>query len=214
MPRVSGQKTVLITGCSAGGIGDALAQSFYRRGFRVFATARNLTKVQHLKDMGMDVLELDVVDAASRKAAVDHVTACTDGMLDILINNAGACKYRMANPTSKMQIHYSTFSLIMCPKLIRNSAYPMPLIEAELSEVRKLFELNVFSALGTTQAFATLLRKSKGTVVNISSVASRAPIPWHGPYCATKAALNQISDTLRMELEPFGVKVILVSFDF
>lgn len=90
----------------------------------------------------------------------------------------------------------------------------MPLIEAELSEVRKLFELNVFSALGTTQAFATLLRKSKGTVVNISSVASRAPIPWHGPYCATKAALNQISDTLRMELEPFGVKVILVSFDF
>lgn len=87
----------------------------------------------------------------------------------------------------------------------------MPLLDAELDDVRKLFELNVLAVLGTTQAFAPLLIKSKGTVVNISSVASFHPLPWHGPYCATKAAQTQISDTLRLELGPFGVKVIVVS---
>ncbi len=89
---MSGQKSVLITGCSAGGIGDELAQSFHRRGLRVFATARNLSKIQHLKEMGMDVIELDVTDAGSRKNAVERVKAATGGSLDILINNAGGGK--------------------------------------------------------------------------------------------------------------------------
>jgi 1-acylglycerone phosphate reductase len=92
-----------------------------------------------------------------------------------------------------------------------NSGYSMPLLDAELDGVRKLFELNVFAVLGTTQAFAPLLLKSKGTVVNISSVACFHPLPWQGAYCATKGAQTQISDTLRLELEPFGVKVIVVS---
>jgi len=96
--------------------------------------------------------------------------------------------------------------------LMMMSVYSMPLLDAKLDSVRKLFELNVFGVLGTTQAFAPLLLKSKGTVVNISSVASFSPLPWQGPYCATKGALNQLSDTLRQELEPFGVKVIVVSF--
>jgi 1-acylglycerone phosphate reductase len=94
------------------------------------------------------------------------------------------------------------------------SVYSMPLLDSDLDSVRKLFELNVFAVLGVTQAFVPLLVKSKGTVVNISSVASLSPIPWHGPYCATKASLNQISDTLRQELDPFGVTVIVVSFPF
>jgi short-subunit dehydrogenase len=54
----------------------------------------------------------------------------------------------------------------------------MPLLDAELDSVRKLFELNVFAVLSTTQAFASLLLKSKGTVVSISSVASFSPLPW------------------------------------
>jgi 1-acylglycerone phosphate reductase len=74
-------KTVLITGCSEGGIGDALAQSFHRRGLRVFATARNLAKVQHLEKMGMTILQLDVADASSRKQAVEYVNEATGGTL-------------------------------------------------------------------------------------------------------------------------------------
>jgi 1-acylglycerone phosphate reductase len=92
------------------------------------------------------------------------------------------------------------------------SVYSMPLLDAELDIVRKLFELNVFAVLSTTQAFAPLLLKSKGTVVSISSVASFPPLPWQGPYFGTKGAQTLISDTLHQELEPFGVKVIVVSF--
>lgn len=93
MSQELGQKSVLITGCSVGGIGDALAQSFHRRGLRVFATARNLSKIQHLKDMGMEAVELDVTDTGSLKKAVDHVSALTGGTLNILVNNAGGGKY-------------------------------------------------------------------------------------------------------------------------
>jgi len=55
-------KIVLITGSSEGGIGDALAKEFHKKGLRVFTTAPNLTKVQHLKDLGLEVLPLDVTD--------------------------------------------------------------------------------------------------------------------------------------------------------
>ena len=82
-------KTVLITGCSAGGIGDALAQNFHRKGLRVFATARDLAKVQHLKEMGMAVLRLDVVDTESIQKALAQVSETTGGLLDILVNNSG-----------------------------------------------------------------------------------------------------------------------------
>lgn len=83
------QKTVLITGCSEGGIGDALAKTFHAKGLRVFATARNLAKVQHLKAMGMEILPLDVIDEASIKAIVESVKTLTGGTLDFLVNNSG-----------------------------------------------------------------------------------------------------------------------------
>lgn len=90
------QKTVLITGSSEGGIGDALAKAFHKKGLRVFATARNLAKVQHLKDMGIEILKLDVVDATSIKEVVEEVKTRTGGTLDILVNNSGAGKYSSA----------------------------------------------------------------------------------------------------------------------
>lgn len=82
-------QTVLITGCSEGGIGDALAQSFHKKGFRVFASARNTAKVQHLKDMGLDIVQLDVTDEQSIEQAVSVVKAATGGYLDFLVNNSG-----------------------------------------------------------------------------------------------------------------------------
>jgi 1-acylglycerone phosphate reductase len=85
-----GQKTVLITGCSEGGIGDALAKSFHKKGFRVFASARNTAKVLHLKDMGLDIIQLDVTDEESIKQAASIVKAATGGYLDFLVNNSGA----------------------------------------------------------------------------------------------------------------------------
>jgi 1-acylglycerone phosphate reductase len=83
------QKTVFITGCSEGGIGDALAKAFHQKGMRVFASARNLAKVQHLKDMGLDIIRLDVVDEESIREALETVKAATGGTLDFLVNNSG-----------------------------------------------------------------------------------------------------------------------------
>jgi len=90
-----GKKSVLITGSSEGGIGDALARSFHKKGLRVFATARNLTKVQHLKELGLEILPLDVTDDASIKQAVESVRAATGGTLDILVNNSGGGMLRL-----------------------------------------------------------------------------------------------------------------------
>ncbi|RAK95948.1 NAD(P)-binding protein [Aspergillus ibericus CBS 121593] len=84
------QKSVLTTGCSEGGIGDALAQLFHKKGFRVFASARNTAKVEHLKDMGLDIIQLDVTDEESIKQAVSTVKAATGGYLDFLVNTSGA----------------------------------------------------------------------------------------------------------------------------
>lgn len=81
-------KAVLITGCSAGGFGDALAQEFHAKGLLVFATARSLSKMSHLATMGMKTLALDVNDPASISAAVESVRVSTGGTLDILVNNS------------------------------------------------------------------------------------------------------------------------------
>ncbi|KAF7551353.1 hypothetical protein G7046_g7749 [Stylonectria norvegica] len=86
---MSAQKTALVTGASKGGTGDHLAQELHRRGFRVFATARNFAKVEHLKQMGIEIIELEVADSASIKKAAQEVTSLTGGKLDILVNNAG-----------------------------------------------------------------------------------------------------------------------------
>ena len=89
LPGDKSKRTALITGCSQGGIGDALAQEFHKKGFRVFAAARNLAKVQHLKALGIEVIPLDVVDEGSIKDAVEAVKKATGGALDVLVNNAG-----------------------------------------------------------------------------------------------------------------------------
>jgi len=173
------QKSVLITGTSEGGIGDSLAIAFHKKGLRVFATARSLSKVQHLKELGLEVLPLDVTDQASIIQAVESVKALTDGTLDILVNNSG-------------------------------HGYSMPLLDSDTSLAKGMFDVNVFALVEVTQAFAPLLIASRGTVVNIGSMLGHFPFPWQGYYNASKAAVNSLSDQLRLELAPFDVKVINV----
>jgi 1-acylglycerone phosphate reductase len=87
-------KFALITGCSKGGIGDALALEFHQKQIKVIATARDLKKVQHLKDLGIDTLQLDVTSDESVKEAVSAVHKMTGGRLDFLVNNSGAGIFR------------------------------------------------------------------------------------------------------------------------
>ena len=92
MTSDTSKQSVFITGCSKGGIGDALAQEFHTRGFTVFATARNLDKIQHLKELGCDIFVLDVTDQKSIFEAVEYMSKKTGGELHFLINNAGLSK--------------------------------------------------------------------------------------------------------------------------
>ena len=84
-------KTVLITGCSSGGIGHGLALEFARRGFHVFATARSQSKMADLKELpNVTLLALDVISYSSIAEAVAGVKRQTGGTLDYLVNNSGA----------------------------------------------------------------------------------------------------------------------------
>jgi 1-acylglycerone phosphate reductase len=86
----------------------------------------------------------------------------------------------------------------------------MPLLDSDVAVAKKMFDVNVFALIAVTQAFAPLLIASKGTIVNIGSIVGKIPFPWQGYYNASKAAVNLLSDQLRIELSPFNVKVINV----
>jgi short-subunit dehydrogenase len=81
-------------------------------------------------------------------------------------------------------------------------------LRTPIEEARSLFELNFFAPLALAQLAAPYLRDSRGSIVNISSIAGQIPLPWLPLYSASKFALSSITSTLRMELEPNGVHVM------
>lgn len=96
--------------------------------------------------------------------------------------------------------------------LINNAGYGAmgPLLDGGAPAMRQQFETNLFSLVAITQACFGLLRASRGLVVNISSVSGVLVTPFAGTYCASKAAVHAMSDALRLELHPFGVRVMEV----
>ena len=85
-----------------------------------------------------------------------------------------------------------------------------PLLDGGVSAMQRQFETNVFAIVGVTRALFPLLRRTKGLVVNIGSVSGVLVTPFAGAYCASKAAVHALSDALRMELAPFGIRVMEV----
>ncbi|KAI0142904.1 putative short-chain dehydrogenase/reductase [Xylariaceae sp. FL1272] len=172
------KKSVLITGCSDGGIGSKLAKHFAERGYRVFATLRNVSRAASLKDIdGIEILELEVTSAESIATCAAEIHHRTNGSLDVLVNNAGA-------------------------------DFVVPFLDVSVDEAKRLYDVNVFSILSVTQAFAPMLIKSKGCVVNMSSIAGVMPLSWSSIYSSSKAAAKQMSECMRTELAPLGVRVI------
>ena len=168
------KRTVLITGCSDGGLGAALATAFHEAGLKVYATARNPSKMSNLASLGIEVLTLDVQSESSITACVSKFSS-----LDVLVNNAGA-------------------------------QYLMPVSDVSIPEAKKLFDLNVWAHITVTQAFLPLLLQSShgGLIVNQTSVGACTTIPFQSVYNASKAAFAMFSDTLRLELQPFGINVV------
>jgi NAD(P)-dependent dehydrogenase (short-subunit alcohol dehydrogenase family) len=96
--------------------------------------------------------------------------------------------------------------------LVNNAgiALAMPLEFIPLDELRRQLEVNVVGQVAVTQAFLPHLRRSRGRIVFIGSIAGQSALPFLGPYAASKHALEAVADTLRLELRPFGVDVSLV----
>ncbi|NWK95977.1 short-chain dehydrogenase/reductase [Sphingobium lactosutens] len=174
-------KTWLITGCSSG-LGKQLAEAVAARGDQVVATGRSTAALRPLRDRYPKTVRSLTLDVTQHGAAAEAVALAERdfGGLDVLVNNAG----------------HGFFGAVE---------------EAEPSEYRPIFETNVFGLIETTRKALPALRRRKGScVVNISSGAGIAGSAGFGLYNATKFAVEGLSEALAAELQPLGMKVIIV----
>src|SRR5438128_3655159 len=187
MKRLDGQ-VVIITGASAG-IGEATARMVARQGATVVLVARRKERLDGLK------AEIEQAGGRAMTIAAD-VTNATD-------------RERIVNET------LAAFSRI--DALVNNAGYGQrgPIEMVPIDAIRQNFETNLFSLVALTQLVIPVMRRqASGRIVNISSVAGRIARPLSSVYDATKHALEAISDGLRGELGPFGIKVVVIEPGF
>jgi NAD(P)-dependent dehydrogenase (short-subunit alcohol dehydrogenase family) len=173
---------VVVTGASTG-IGRATALRLARLGFEVLAGVRRGADGERLAadaSGALTPLSIDVSDAASIEAAAAEVERA-----------AGAAGLR---------------------GLVNNAgvAEPGPVELLPLETLRRQLEVNVVGQVAVTQAVLPLLRRGRGRIVNVSSVGGRVSTPALGAYSASKFALEALSDSLRMELRPWGIDVVVI----
>lgn len=162
------------------GIGRATAVEAAARGHRVFASARNPNDLAELERASRLVTLRLDVTDAESTRAAVEAVQTRAGRLDALVNNAGYAQYGAVE-------------------------------EITAEEWRAQFDVNLFGAIETTRAALPLMRRSGGgTIVMVSSVGGRVVIPFAAPYCASKHALEAVADALRVEVAPFGIRVVLV----
>jgi short-subunit dehydrogenase len=181
-------KVVIITGASAG-IGEASARLLAREGATVVLAARRQDR--------LEVLKQEIEAAGGRALAIP-----TD------VNLPGD-RQRLVDGTMR------AFGRI--DALVNNAGYGQrgPIELVPLDSIRQNFETNFFSVVALTQLVVPIMRKQRGgRIINISSVAGRIARPLSSVYDATKHALEAVSDGLRGELAPFGIKVVVIQPGF
>ena len=162
------------------GMGQEAARGLKQRGYRVFATARKKQDVESLEAEGFEACQLDLADSGSICRAVDWVLERTGGTLYGLFNNA---------------------------------AYGQPGAVEDLSRdvLRQQFETNVFGTHELTVKLIPVMRKQGyGRIIQNSSMLGFVTFPYNGAYCATKYALESLSDALRLELKGSGIYVSII----
>ena len=173
---------ILITGASTG-IGAACAIGCAERGMTVLAGVRDLVAGDALQATGGKAIipvQLDVTDGESITNAADVVARH--------VGQAGL--YGLVNNAG--------------------IAIGSPLELIPLQQLRRQFEVNVVGQIAVTQAVLPLLRRARGRIVNMGSIAGRGTIPMMGPYSASKHALEALTDALRLELYPWGIEVSII----
>ena len=179
---------VFVTGVSSG-IGNSITKSLLKKGFRVIGTIRNeKDKATAQTSFGENFYPVitDITNADSVKEAIHQCHKILAGSgLGGLINNAGV-------------------------------ALGGPIADMSMDDIKLHFEVNVFGLLQITKAFLPLLGVDEnhpdlpGKIINITSVAGKFAAPFLGPYAGSKYAIEGISDSLRRELLPYGIDVIVV----
>jgi NAD(P)-dependent dehydrogenase (short-subunit alcohol dehydrogenase family) len=175
---------VVVTGTSSG-IGRACALLLTRNGFTVFAGIRKPADGESLRKEAGDhlvPLQIDVTDREGIAAAA-RLTATT-------LRERGLSLYGLVNNAG-----------------IGVSA---PLEFQPLEDIRRGFEVNVLGQIAVTQAFLPLLRETRGRIVNICSIGDRLAIPFGGTLNGTKSAFAMMSESLRLELRPWGIHVVII----
>jgi NAD(P)-dependent dehydrogenase (short-subunit alcohol dehydrogenase family) len=178
---MASRQTTVITGASTG-IGKATALFLDELGFKVFAGVRK-----------------DADGEALMQAASDRLTP-------ILLDVTDADSIAAAVSTVAQATSGKLFALINNAGLSLNG----PLELVPIADMKQLLDVNVLGVLATTKAFTPLLREQQGQIINISSGHGLLAIPDKSVYAASKFALQAISDSLRLELKPFGVSVSYV----
>lgn len=171
-------KTVVITGASSG-IGRACVAKLSRAGWKIFATVRKTADQTRLQseDANVTAVIMDVQDRAS-------ITAAAEQIAPQLKNRALGGLVNVAGIGTVQPVEYIT------PQAMQ-----------------EIFDINVFGQIAVTQAFLPFIRKAHGRIINISSIGAHIAIPFGGLLNASKSAFGLLTDTLRLELRPFGIRV-------
>lgn len=174
------RELALVTGASSG-IGRETALRLAKVGYRVIALARRKERLVELAENAPNITPKRV--DLSDAEALERFCQEISGLsepVSVLINDAG----------------YSIRGAIE---------------DISLPEIRRLFEVNLFALIKITQACLPGMRRlRKGTIINLSSIVGKFPFPTSGPYAATKHAVEAISDALRIEVRPFGIRVVTI----
>jgi len=178
-------KNVIVTGSSSG-IGKEISLILARNGYNTFATMRNLNKSSDLRSIAenekISTLQFEQLDVTDEQSVQTAIRNIQNkaGKIDILINNAG-------------------YGLV--------GAFE----DTSIAEIKQQYETNFFGLIRTTQAVLPLMRMQKsGLIINISSGVGRFGIPTLSAYSSSKFALEGLSESLSYELEPFGIRTVLI----
>jgi NAD(P)-dependent dehydrogenase (short-subunit alcohol dehydrogenase family) len=158
----------------------AASKLLVAEGFDVFGGVEPGESATALEATGAKLISIDVTEQASLTAAAEKVR-----------------KKLGATPL---------WGLVNCAGVVAAGAVEMH----DMTEARHVFDVNVLGVFATSQAFLPLIRKANGRIVNISSLSGLLAVPFMGPYNASKAAIESLSDTMRRELQPLGVEVIAI----
>jgi NAD(P)-dependent dehydrogenase (short-subunit alcohol dehydrogenase family) len=178
------EKVALVTGCSSG-IGFETALALAREDYFTYATMRNTGKAQNIQEIAKkENLKLEVIelDVDKEESIKSAVKKIQDqkGRIDVLVNNAG-------------------YGLFGCVE------------DVTMEELKAQFETNVFGVIRLIQEISPIMRKQgSGIIVNVSSVAGRIGFPGTPAYISSKFALEGLSECMRYEMSPFGIKTIII----